>query len=294
MRNIHVKLVVMALLWSTSYPLGRLLSEYAAPEAIVMVRAFVAFLFLAGLAHARGELKLPVSPRLVGHFFLLGFFGFVGHGFLLFKGLEHTQANTAAVINGAIPIVVILLDFAIFGRQIKRLSIVGVGVSFWGTVIVVTGGDIFGLFSGTVGYGEIFCLLAIVGWAAYTVTARPLLENLPVVAVTAYSCLAGSLLLSGPMLWNWENAIGLLSTPSVLVLLIAQGLLTMALGFLWFYEGVREIGALKTSAYINLVPLFGVGLSLILLGEVPDLNLILAGIMVVGGLMMTNRVEQTH
>jgi Permeases of the drug/metabolite transporter (DMT) superfamily len=133
MFNIHVRLVLMALLWSTSYPMGRLLSEYEAAEAIVMVRAFVAFLFLAGLAYANRELKLPYSNKVVGHFILLGMFGFAGHNFLLFKGLEHTQANTAAVINGAIPIAVILLDLVIFRKRISRISLVGVGLSFFGT-----------------------------------------------------------------------------------------------------------------------------------------------------------------
>ena len=37
----------MGLLWATSYPLGRWLAAYEAPQAIVAVRAFVAFLVLA-------------------------------------------------------------------------------------------------------------------------------------------------------------------------------------------------------------------------------------------------------
>ena len=272
--------------------MGRLLSEYEAAEAIVMVRASVAFLFLAGLAYANRELKLPYSNKVVGHFILLGIFGFAGHNFLLFKALEHAQANTGAVINVAIPIAVILLDLVIFRKRISRISLVGVGLSFFGTAMVITGGHIVGLFSGTVGYGEILCLIAVVCWAAYTVTARPLLEHFPVIAVTAYSCLAGSVLLCFPMLLNWETNVRLFYEPIILLLVAVQGILTMGFGILWFYQGVRELGALSASVYINLVPLFGVVLSLVLVGEIPDLTLVVGGLMVVGSLLMINYFQQ--
>ena len=40
----------MALFWATSYPIGVWLANYKAPEAIVVVRVFTAFLFLVVIA----------------------------------------------------------------------------------------------------------------------------------------------------------------------------------------------------------------------------------------------------
>ena len=43
MINIHLKLIAMGVLWASSYPLGRYLAVYDAPQVITAFRAFVAF-----------------------------------------------------------------------------------------------------------------------------------------------------------------------------------------------------------------------------------------------------------
>ena len=88
--------------------------------------------------------------------------------------------DTGAVINGAIPVVVVLLDYMIFRRTIARASVLGVAVSFAGAALVVSHGDLAALLGGEGGYGEFLFVVAICGWAGYTILARPLLERLPV------------------------------------------------------------------------------------------------------------------
>ncbi len=291
MFNVHVKLVLMGLMWATSYPLGRWLASYEAPQAIVALRALVAFAFLGAIAWRRGELAVPVSARLVGHFVVLGFCGFCLHNFLLFEALEHTQANTGAVINGAIPVVVMVLDYLVFRRTIARAAVAGVAVSFVGAVVVVTHGRFESLVDGSLGYGELLFLVAITGWACYSIIARPLLERLPALAVTTWACLAGALLMLPWMFVYLEQTRNLLAEPLIVGVLLVQGVMTMGLGFLWYYEGIRELGPMNASVYINLVPLFGVALAALTIGEVPDLPLLIGGAGVVGGLLVVNRAE---
>lgn len=291
MFNIHAKLILMCLLWATSYPLGRYLADYEAPEAIVAVRALIAAAFLFVVAQRRREAPMPLRPALLGQLLALGVFAFCMHNFLMFKALEHTQANTGAVINGAIPIVVMVFDFIIFRRTIARWSVLGVAVSFVGTVLVVSHGDPAALLQGRIGYGEFLFLIAITGWAFYTITARPLLGRYPVTGLTAWSCLAGGVLMVPPMLLNLDAAVALLSSPLNLALMVAQGILTLGLGFLWYYEGIHELGPMNAAVYINLVPIFGVVLAALTIGEVPSLPLLVGGALVVGGLLVVNRAE---
>ena len=138
----HIKLVVMAFIWASSYPLGRLLGEYEVPSVVVFVRLVVAFIFLVVFAHFRGELVWKITLRQAMLFILLGFCGFCVHNYLMFKALEHTQAGTGAVINGAIPLLVVILDFLVFKKTIGRLALAGIAIGILGTLIVVTHGDI--------------------------------------------------------------------------------------------------------------------------------------------------------
>jgi len=291
MFNVHLKLIAMGLLWATSYPLGRYLAEYEAPQALVVVRTFIAFVFLMIIALRRGDLRIDFTAPVIGQLLLLGVCGFCLHNFFMFEALEHTQANTGAVINGAIPVIVMLLDYVVFGRTIARWSVLGVAVSFCGAIIVVTHGDVTSVFSSGIGYGECLFLIAITGWAGYTIIARPLLERYSVLAVTAYACLAGGILMTPPLIWNLDAALVMLSDPVIVGLLAAQGILTIGLGFLWYYEGVQTLGPMNAAAYINLIPIFGVALAAITIGEIPDVALLVGGTLVVGGLLVVNRAE---
>ncbi|MGB1883572.1 MAG: DMT family transporter [Gammaproteobacteria bacterium] len=294
MASIHIKLVAMGILWATSYPLGRYVAHFGAPEVIVLIRAFTAFLFLALIARQRGELHMTPTPAVVGLFVVLGLCGFCGHNLLMFTALEHTQANTGAVINGAIPVVVVILDFLIFRRTIARLSVLGIGCSFLGAALVVTHGDLASILKGQIGYGELLFVGAITAWAIYTIAARPLLERLPVITVSAYGCLAGTILLVPFTLANAGPAVVLLSEPPVVLALVVHGLLTMGLGFVWYYEGVRQLGTMNAAAYTNLIPIFGVALAAVTIGEIPDAALLLGGSLVVGGLWIVNRAERAR
>jgi drug/metabolite transporter (DMT)-like permease len=93
------------------------------------------------------------------------------------------------------------------------------------------------------------------------------------------------------MIWNLDAALVMLSDPLIVMLLAVQGILTIGLGFLWYYEGVQALGPMNAAVYINLVPIFGIVLAALTLGEVPDAPLLLGAAFVVGGLLLVNRAE---
>jgi drug/metabolite transporter (DMT)-like permease len=67
------------------------------------------------------------------------------------------------------------------------------------------------------------------------------------------------------------------------------GCLNSALAFLWYYEGVERLGAMRSSAYINLVPVFGVALAALVLGEQASVAMLGGGALVIAGLVLLNR-----
>ncbi len=289
MINIHVKLIAMGLLWASSYPLGRYLAVYDAPQVITAFRALVAFVILALVAHFRGQLKIKWTRQLAYQIILLGVCGFCIHNFLMFSALEHTHAGTGAVINGAIPVLVICADYLFFRHKVKRNAVIGIMLSFLGTIIVVTHGDLFGVFSKGVGLGEGLFLIAILGWTGYTIFGRAPLALYPALTITAYSCLAGGILMLPLVISDLPAVFRLLGDGKNILILTAQGILTMGVGFLWYYEGIQKLGPATASVYLNLVPVMGVVLALLILGEIPGVDLLVGGSLVVGGLLLASR-----
>lgn len=286
----HLKLVVMAFIWASSYPLGRLLGEYEVPSVVVFLRLLVAFAFLVVVARFSGQLEWKITLKQGLLFILLGFSGFCVHNYLMFKALEHTQAGTGAVINGAIPLLVVILDFLVFRKTIGRLALVGIAVGILGTLIVVSHGDLSSLWQKGqgIGFGELLFLIAITGWAIYSIAARPLFQHISPIMITAFTCLAGAILMAPAAIHTLPEAAPLFQHWQLLGAAVLQGVFVVGLGFLWFYEGVKKIGPTRTSVYINLIPIFAIILAAITIGEKPDPSLYVGGGITLLGLFIVN------
>ena len=61
------------------------------------------------------------------------------------------------------------------------------------------------------------------------------------------------------------------------------------LGFVWFYEGINQIGPTKAGLVINFVPISAILLAFLILGEPLTLSLLIGTILVTSGAYLTNR-----
>ncbi|MCP3663350.1 MAG: DMT family transporter, partial [Gammaproteobacteria bacterium] len=59
------------------------------------------------------------------------------------------------------------------------------------------------------------------------------------------------------------------------------------LGFVWFYRGVKEIGPARAGQFINIVPISGVFFGMLFLDEQLTLSLLIGGVLILAGLLMT-------
>ena len=107
----------MAVFWASSYPLGRHLAQFQVPAVVAGLRLAFATACLLLIAGAAGQLKQQFTPRVLGIFLLMGASGICVHNLLMMYALQFTRANTGAVINGAIPLMIVLLDFLLFRRN---------------------------------------------------------------------------------------------------------------------------------------------------------------------------------
>ena len=75
----------------------------------------------------------------------------------------------------------------------------------------------------------------------------------------------------------------------MIVSLLYLGVLGTALAFVWYYMSVKKVGASVTSIFNNLVPVFGVAISVALLGETLLPSMLIGGAIAIAGVMMVSR-----
>lgn len=222
----------------------------------------------------------------------LGLTGVCLHNVLVFLGVEYTEANRANVIFATIAIMIALID-ALWFRVLPRLgAVLGIVLGLIGTAVVVADGAPWRLLSAGANYGDLIILLSAASWAIYSVIGRGLLLRYSPLVITYYVSLCGTALLA-PFVLLDRVAVGpLLQDPKALGMLAFLGMLNSAVGFLWYYQAVAVVGAMTSSAYINLVPVFGLLLSALMLGEWPSPALLNGGGMVLLALVLINRYQR--
>jgi drug/metabolite transporter (DMT)-like permease len=61
-----------------------------------------------------------------------------------------------------------------------------------------------------------------------------------------------------------------------------------ALAFVWYAEGLQQLGAARTAVFNNLVPVFGVLFGTLLLGEPLLISMLIGGAVAITGVTLTN------
>ena len=67
------------------------------------------------------------------------------------------------------------------------------------------------------------------------------------------------------------------------------GIFGTAIGFSWYYKGIRAIGTARSAIFINLVPIFALLLSWLILDESFKPSVITGGAMVLAGVFLANK-----
>jgi drug/metabolite transporter (DMT)-like permease len=286
--GLYAKLVLMAAMWGGLFSMGRILAPLLPPFTAGALRFAIASAVLIPLVLVHERHLPPLDRRQLGAILALGFAGVFVFNACFFAGLERISASRAALIIALNPVAVALAMRAIHRERLRGVQWLGIGLALFGVAVVLSRGDLAGLFAGAIGAGDVLVVGAVLGWTTYTLIARRVMGRLSGLALTAYSAVAGTImLLAAALLEQPWVALAALPTRGWLAAMYAAVFATV-IAFLFFNEGVRRIGPSRTSIFINLVPVFGVAIAASLLGEPISASLLAGGAMVICGVMLTS------
>lgn len=289
MIRVYLKLFGMAVFWGGTFVAGKLAARHVGPYAAAFLRFAIASVFLL-LAAWKIEGRLPaIRPRQILPVLLLGLTGVLAYNVFFFKGLKLIEASRAAIIIANNPIGIALFSALIFRERLTPLRLTGILVSISGAVLVITRGSLSALSSGSVGWGELFILGCVASWVTFSLLGKALLSEMTPLTSVLYASLSGTLCLALPA---WQE--GLLAvwpdySPVDWLCLFYLGFFGTVLGFVWYYQGIQRIGAMKAGVFINFVPVSAIVFSFFILDEPLTASLLAGTILVLTGVYLTNR-----
>lgn len=291
---IYLRLCLMALMWAGTFVVGRIVMGSLTPWAAATCRFGVASIMLLVVAW-RLEGGLPrLSSRQVAVTFGLGLTGVFLYNAFFFGALTHMPASRTAVFVSLNPICVTLLAVLVLGDRPSPLKWLGIGIAMVGACVVISRGDmmtLLGDLSSAFGIGEALILGGIVSWAAYTILGQGALRDLSPVAATTYAALWGFAMLLAATLWLDPQGFAKALDPQLMIQIAYLAVFGTVIPFVWYYLGVQRIGSARAVVFTNLVPVFGVILGVVLLGERVHWSMIAGGLLVISGVSLTNRAS---
>jgi len=192
------------------------------------------------------------------------------------------------LIFAFIVVQVAIIDSIINRKIPEKKSILGMFFSVVGILIVVTDGQIVTLPREELGWGAVLIFGSAFSWAVYTVVSRKALRTYSPLIVTTYASGVGLMLVAPFPLASIDESIQIFTDAQSLLFLIFLGVVSSAITFIWHQQALEKIGALSTSIYLNLVPIFGILSAAIILGENLNEFIIVGGILVLLGIILVN------
>ena len=274
--------------WGGMFLVSKGVLHHVEPVWLTLIRYSMAALLFVLLILPRGAAPWRKLWLHAGPLALRGFAGFGVFSVMLLVGLAHSVPSHGAVIMATTPMTTQLLRWALDGVRPSRSTLLTTVLALLGVAIV--SGLLFstGPSAESTLFGDAVAFIGTLGWVWYT-RGTTRFPELDVIEYTALTVLASwPLLLMGAIA---ATALGLTSAPGAEGLrlswqaLLYVGLVSSAIAVLAFNYGVRTLGAVTGTAFLNFVPVSALLMS-VAMGKLPTVNEVVGMAMVVAALLI--------
>ncbi|MEW6348712.1 MAG: DMT family transporter [Thermodesulfobacteriota bacterium] len=281
---------LICVLWGLNLVSIKVSNQDIPPIFAAAVRSAGASFFLYLYARYKGE-QVFLDRADWKHGLVLG--ALFGVEFLvLYWGPSFTDASRAIIFLYTQPMFVALMaHFFIAGDSLTLVKSVGMALAFAGLIAA------FGSRSETMGplhwIGDLMEVVAGFLWAATTVYVKKFIWNRP---ITHFQTLFAQLFFSVPILFagswafEWDKQVNL--TPFVAGIVFYQTFVIAFMTYLLWFWMVHRYPVSRLAAFTFLVPLFGVIMSGMLLGESMTVLLWVGLGLVASGIYLVNRPDR--
>lgn len=277
---------LLGFFWGSSYLFIKVgVNAGLEPFTLVMFRLLIGSALLWTVVLIARE-QLPSEGRFYGHISVVGFFGIALPFILITVAETSVDSALAAVLTAPVPLFVI--PFAALLLPDERLSInkvSGVVVGLIGVAVLV-GFDPADLANGNF-FAELLLVGAAISYAIAGVYARRFVTGYRPMIPALFEVFT-ALIMVAVLAFLFENPLAGPFTPDAILSVTWLGLVGSGLAFLAFFRLLGRWGAARTSLVAYLLPVWGIILGAIVLGEQIPPALIAGTALIIGGIALVN------
>ncbi|MFD1037080.1 DMT family transporter [Virgibacillus byunsanensis] len=273
-------ILVITIIWGYAWVLMKESLDYMGPFTFNAFRFGIGSLTLLGII---GILKLELPAKNEWkHLIIVGILQTSIVFLLVMYGLRFIDAGKSSVLLYSMPIWSSMFASKILGEKLAGVKVIGLTIGMAG-LLTILGWDIVLVQDMQVIFGELLIIIAAISWGASNVYYRLKLQDIGKLQVTAFQMLFGTIgIILAAVMMEWGEPIHLNANSIFYVLF--TGVLASALCFsLWFLL-LSVIDMVTATLSTLLVPIFGLLLSALILGEELTTGILTGSVLIIAGI----------
>jgi drug/metabolite transporter (DMT)-like permease len=281
-----VLFLALGFTWGSSYLFIKIGVGSVPPLTLIAGRLTLGAAFLL-LVVVLARQEPPRSARMYGHLFVMALVNIVIPFVLITYGEQSIDSALASILTATVPLTVIVLaPLFLPDERVTLPKIAGLSVGFTGVILLVAP-DLANLGDADL-RGELMLLGAAVAYGVGNVYSRRNVHGLRPMIPALFQVSFAALLVVPVALVVDRPFADVQPTPEALFSIAWLGILGSGVAYLAYFTVLRAWGATRTSMVAYLLPVVGIALGAMVLGDPITLNRIGGTALVIGGIAIVN------
>ncbi|MBI2675085.1 MAG: DMT family transporter [Candidatus Aenigmarchaeota archaeon] len=285
----YILLIITCLLWGLAWAVGRLLAVQLPPISTAVIRYTIVVLLFFMILKSR-EKSISIPKEWLKPFFLMGLFSVALYQAFFLFGVKYTAASDASLVIGVGPVLIAFMAALFLKEKLTKEKVLGLILGFSGIAII-------SYFSPNISVenrflGDLLVFGGALVYAIYTILLRDFQiknrgRNPSSLLIIAWVSFLGWLImvpfafLEQPWNYTW--------TSDAWLEIAYLAIFSTVIAYWLYVEAVSRIGAGNSAIFLNLVPVFGVLSSAVILSEIISIWHLASFILVFAGVWIANR-----
>lgn len=279
--------ITSTVIWSGNFIVSRYAIHLAGPISLAFFRWIIASITMFPFAYVAIKKEWHIFKQNKLYFFLMGLVGIAIYNTLIYTAGHYTTAINMALFGSTVhPIVSALLGAAIIQEKLHWKNITGIVICIFGTIYLLTKGELINITHFKIGAGDLFMILAGCCFGTYNVFVRKKPSGISNTSFLFCLFTLGAIFLFPAALLEMKYIQPVVYNTQLLWIALYIGIGNSTISYLVWNLAIQKIGPGKAALFATLAPLLSSYEALFFLGETFNKAQITSGLIIIVGILI--------
>ena len=283
-------LVCATLFWACNFMVGKFaFFSDIPPMSLVFFRWLLVWLILLPFTYREIIKNKEIIKKNLPLLFFLALTSVGLFNSFTYLSLVYTQVINASLFNTAIPAIIILLCFIFKIEKTNRYQILGLVISVFGILSIITKLNLEILLTLSFNKGDLIMIGGVITWGLYSSFLKKKTFTLPLLTLVHILCTFGLIFIFPQFIYEFSQGQIINFNINLFYILIFLAIFPSIGSYYCWAGAVSIIGANRAGIFLSLIPLFSTIMAIFFYGEQFQFFHLIGAILIIIGLFLSNK-----